>query len=98
MHGLGSASGAALGGVMADGLGWRWEFGIQVPPILLTLVVTSWVIPRDLGIHGKRETLAEAARAFDFGGCLLLTTSITFLILGLVSCCFPPLGHILVLV
>ena len=85
MHGLGSASGAALGGVMADGLGWRWEFGIQVPPILLTLVVTSWVIPRDLGIHGKRETLAEAARAFDFGGCLLLTTSITFLILGLVS-------------
>ena len=85
MFGIGSASGAALGGVMADGLGWRWEFGIQVPPILLTLAVTAWVIPRDLGVQGKRESLFEAAKAFDFAGSLLLTTSITFLILGLVS-------------
>ena len=103
MYGIGSASGAALGGVMADGLGWRWEFGIQVPPILLTLAITAWVIPRDLGVQGKRETLLEAAKAFDFAGSLLLTTSITFLILGLVSCLLPfstplslPTGHTLV--
>ena len=32
VYGVASASGAALGGVMADSLGWRWEFGIQVIP------------------------------------------------------------------
>ncbi|KAK7753304.1 hypothetical protein SLS62_004823 [Diatrype stigma] len=70
---------------MADKLGWRWEFGIQVIPIALTLCVTAWVVPADLGLVGnKRETLVEAMRAFDFGGSLLLTASITFLILGVV--------------
>jgi len=29
--GLGSASGAALGGRLCDILGWRWPFGAQVP-------------------------------------------------------------------
>lgn len=27
--GIGSSLGAALGGLLADALGWRWEFGIQ---------------------------------------------------------------------
>ena len=27
--GVGSSLGAALGGFLADALGWRWEFGIQ---------------------------------------------------------------------
>ncbi len=86
VYGVASAAGAALGGLMADRLGWRWEFGIQVFPIVLTLCVTAWVVPADLGIvpGGRRETLAEAVRAFDFAGSALLTTSITFLILGLV--------------
>lgn len=85
VYGIAAASGAALGGLMADKLGWRWEFGIQVFPIAITLCVTAWVIPPDLGLVGKRETLVEAMKAFDFGGSLLLTTSITFMILGLVS-------------
>lgn len=29
--GLGSASGAALGGWLCDTMGWRWAFGVQVP-------------------------------------------------------------------
>ncbi|RYP42443.1 hypothetical protein DL768_010335 [Monosporascus sp. mg162] len=83
VYGIGAAAGAALGGLMADRLGWRWEFGIQVPPLVLMLFVTAWVIPADLGLYEKRETLMEAVKAFDFAGSLLLTTSITFLILGL---------------
>jgi predicted MFS family arabinose efflux permease len=27
--GIGSSLGAAMGGYLADVLGWRWEFGIQ---------------------------------------------------------------------
>lgn len=86
VYGIASAAGAALGGLMADKLGWRWEFGIQVFPIALTLCVTAWVVPADLGLVGnKRETLVEAMKAFDFRGSLLLTASITSLILGVVS-------------
>lgn len=85
MFGLASAAGAALGGLMADTLGWRWEFGVQVPAILLCLVAIIILVPNDLGLVGKRETFMEAMRVFDFKGSILLTASTTFLILGLVG-------------
>ena len=78
--------GAALGGAMADYLGWRWEFGVQVPVVVLCLLVASFVIPNDLGLNGgEKKTLREAMRTFDFKGSILMSTSVTFLILGLVS-------------
>lgn len=83
VYGLASASGAALGGLMADSLGWRWEFGIQVFPIVLCLVVAVFGIPRDLGLQDKHQTFKQAMKKFDFKGSILLTTSTTFLILGL---------------
>ncbi|KAF3357266.1 Peptidyl-prolyl cis-trans isomerase-like 1 [Verticillium dahliae VDG1] len=82
-YGIGSALGAALGGAMADHLGWRWEFGIQVLPILVCVLVAFLAVPHDLGIVGKRETFLEALQAFDSRGSLLLTMSITSLVLGL---------------
>ncbi|XXG94128.1 hypothetical protein Hte_000380 [Hypoxylon texense] len=83
VYGLASASGAALGGLMADSLGWRWEFGIQVFPIVLCLIVAAIGIPRDLGLQDKHQTFKQAMKKFDFRGSILLTTSTTFLILGL---------------
>ncbi|KAI2633661.1 major facilitator superfamily domain-containing protein [Hypomontagnella submonticulosa] len=83
VYGLASALGAALGGLMADSLGWRWEFGIQVPPIILCFVVAVYAVPRDLGLQNKHQTFAEGMKTFDFRGSILLTTSTTFLILGL---------------
>ncbi|KAL7628816.1 hypothetical protein AAE478_000331 [Parahypoxylon ruwenzoriense] len=83
VYGLASAAGAALGGLMADTLGWRWEFGIQVPPLILCIVIASLCIPRNLGLYDKHHTFVQAMKAFDFRGSVLLTTSITFLILGL---------------
>ena len=81
--------GAALGGVMADYLGWRWEFGVQVPLLVVCLAVAILVVPEDLGLYGKkRQTLMEAMWTFDFKGSFLMSSSITFLILGLVSS--PP--------
>ncbi|KAM0275695.1 hypothetical protein ACHAQH_007492 [Verticillium albo-atrum] len=82
-YGIGSALGAALGGAMADHLGWRWEFGIQVFPLLVCVAVAFLTVPNHLGVVGKRETFLEALRAFDFRGSLLLTISITSLVLGL---------------
>nr|XP_036588501.1 transporter C460.03-like protein 1 [Colletotrichum truncatum]KAF6799874.1 transporter C460.03-like protein 1 [Colletotrichum truncatum] len=83
IYGVGSALGAALGGAMADHLGWRWEFGIQVPPLILCCIIAVIAVPSDLGLQGKRESFIEALKAFDFKGSILLTTSITFFVLGL---------------
>ncbi|KAK5998431.1 Multidrug resistance protein fnx1 [Cladobotryum mycophilum] len=83
VFGIGSAAGAALGGAMADALGWRWEFYVQVPPLLVCIVFAVMAIPPDIGLAGPRKSVREALRSFDFMGSALLTTTIAFLILGL---------------
>ncbi|KAI1101085.1 MFS general substrate transporter [Jackrogersella minutella] len=83
VYGLASSLGAALGGLMADSLGWRWEFGIQVFPIALCFVVAFFGIPDDLGLQNKHQSFKEGMKTFDFRGSILLTISTTFLILGL---------------
>jgi MFS family permease len=87
VFGFGSAMGAALGGAIADSLGWRWEFGVQVPFIALCVFASYFTIPRKLGLAAgiEKKSLWEAMKVFDFKGSLLLTSSVTFLILGLVS-------------
>jgi MFS family permease len=87
IFGCGGSLGAALGGAIADSLGWRWEFGVQVPAIVVCLVIATLTMPRKLGL-GKgieKKGLWEAMKLFDFKGSLLLTTSVTVLILGLVG-------------
>lgn len=83
IYGLGSALGAAIGGAMAEALGWRWEFGIQVPPLLVCLLVSAIAIPADLGVSGERKSVMQAVKEFDVKGSILLTTAVCFLILGL---------------
>ncbi|KAI1811747.1 MFS general substrate transporter [Poronia punctata] len=84
VYGVAAASGAAFGGIMADTLGWRWEFGIQLFPLALCLITAYFSMPDDLGLQsGRGQTLMQALRGFDIKGSVLLTTSVTFLILGL---------------
>ncbi len=84
--GAGSALGAATGGAIADQLGWRWEFGIQIPIIAIVFTSACIFTPRDLGLGAgvTKDGFWVAIRAFDYQGSLLLAGSITFLILGLV--------------
>lgn len=83
-YGVSATLGAALGGFMADYLGWRWEFGVQVPPLLLCIGIAAVTIPSELGLRSsKRETFGQVMKSFDFRGSFLLTSAITFLILGL---------------
>ncbi|KAF7910550.1 hypothetical protein BELL_0078g00150 [Botrytis elliptica] len=83
VFGIGAASGAALGGAIADHLGWRWEFGVQVPGLILCLIVSCFVIPNDLGLNRGKKTLKEALSVFDYKGSLLLMATITFFILAI---------------
>ncbi|KAI9683615.1 MAG: hypothetical protein M1829_004919 [Trizodia sp. TS-e1964] len=82
-YGLGSASGVAMGGYLADQLGWRWEFGVQVPAILLCLIAAALTLPPDLGKLATNKSVWESLKTFDFAGSFFLTSCVTFLILGL---------------
>lgn len=95
IFGLGTATGAAIGGFLADKLGWRWEFGVQVPILLLCLIGTCVTIPKNLGLAEgiKQKSLMEALKVFDYQGSITLCISLIFLILGLVSLNFCPLSH-----
>ncbi|KAJ6784006.1 hypothetical protein PWT90_07783 [Aphanocladium album] len=82
--GAGTAAGAASGGWLAETVGWRWEFGIQVPVLLLIFGASFVAIPDDIGIRGKPpRTVLQALQEFDLRGSALLTTSTTTFILGL---------------
>jgi MFS family permease len=84
--GLGSASGAALGGWLCDTLGWRWAFGIQVPFIAICFVMALIFTPPNLGpmLISKDEGGAWIAlKHFDSFGSVFLITTVTALILAL---------------
>lgn len=84
--GLGSACGAAFGGFLCDHLGWRWTFGIQVPPVLGILTLALLTTPKSLGPHlakNSGKTVIQTIRGFDLAGAALLSTTVAFLILGL---------------
>lgn len=70
---------------MAETLGWRWEFGVQVPLVFLVTVIAVVAIPSGIGVHHEL-TIRNARRAlkgFDIKGSILLTVSLACLILGI---------------
>ncbi|KAF2666230.1 MFS multidrug transporter [Microthyrium microscopicum] len=86
--GVGSSLGVALGGFLAETLGWRWEFGIQVPAIGVCLLVAQFSTPPDLGpmlcqTSQASHSFIDTMLSFDLAGSALLTSSVTFLILAL---------------
>jgi MFS family permease len=84
--GLGSASGAALGGWLCDRLGWRWAFGIQVPFLCLCFVMGAVFTPSNLGpmlINAGEGSAWIALKNFDSLGSVSLVITVTSLILAL---------------
>ncbi|KAF8068049.1 member of the major facilitator superfamily [Lyophyllum atratum] len=77
---MGSASGAPLGGFLADSVGWRWAFLIQVPMAILAIISVS------LTLHlPKRDTsdFSTKLKRVDFAGSLTLILTIFLLLFGL---------------
>jgi MFS family permease len=86
LYGSGAAFGAAFGGALCDSIGWRWTFGIQIPPIIFIIVIAYLFVPTDLGPQLARRSNQpwwEIVREFDIAGSFLLASSVAFLILGL---------------
>jgi len=80
MFGFGAICGASFGGSIADSIGWRWCFLLQVPISAIALVLGYLVIKNPLQVH---PTWNEIKAKVDFVGALLLVTAISIQLVGL---------------
>src|SRR5580698_6815766 len=74
--GIGAASGALLGGILTQGLGWQWVFLVNVPVGLGVLAAAPRIVP-----EGRAEL---EHRHFDVTGALLVTAGFVALVYGIV--------------
>jgi DHA2 family methylenomycin A resistance protein-like MFS transporter len=80
--GLGLTLGPLLGGLVVDGLGWRWVFGINLPVCALLGLLAWRTVPRDRPV--------ASARRFDGAAAVLLTSTVALLVFALIE--GPGLG------
>jgi EmrB/QacA subfamily drug resistance transporter len=76
MAGLGGSSGALLGGVLTEGLGWPAIFSINVPLGIAVVLLGRRVIPEGRNVH--------ATRHFDVAGATLVTGGLFAITYGIV--------------
>ncbi|CDO71943.1 hypothetical protein BN946_scf184940.g90 [Trametes cinnabarina] len=71
---LGMGLGGPLGGFVADRLGWRWAFLIQIPLFIVSFMLTSvnlhYVTP------GRSRSTREVLKRIDYGGSATLLISV----------------------
>jgi MFS family permease len=81
--GVGAICGASFGGTIADYIGWRWCFLLQVPFSIFAFVAGYYV----LGNHHQgiitESGFAALWKRVDFSGSLLLVTAVSTQLLGL---------------
>jgi EmrB/QacA subfamily drug resistance transporter len=74
--GLGASSGALLGGILTQTLGWPAIFAINVPLGVLVVALAPRVVPADVRSVGPRH--------FDVAGAVLVTAGLVGLTFGIV--------------
>ncbi|ODQ53228.1 putative MFS multidrug transporter [Saitoella complicata NRRL Y-17804] len=79
VFGVGAASGAPLGGFLADRMNWRWSFLIQVPLTVIGAIIVFFNVK---GIP-KKEHEHSALKRIDFMGAVTMVTSLCLLLFGL---------------
>src|SRR5919197_161173 len=73
---IGAAVGVSLGGLLAEGPGWRWVLFVNLPLVALSLVATFRLLP------GERRSAPSGE--FDPQGALLATGGVLLLVFGLI--------------
>ncbi|TLS28666.1 hypothetical protein PpBr36_00442 [Pyricularia pennisetigena] len=80
VYALGSATGAPIGGLLADSVGWRWSFIGQCPICLAAFAAVYLILKSpDMGHAHWREKLAK----IDFLGAACLIAAVFSLLLAL---------------
>ncbi|KAK3291581.1 major facilitator superfamily domain-containing protein [Chaetomium fimeti] len=84
--GFGAVLGASLGGVMAESIGWRWCFLLQVPVSIVALVVGYIVLenpPCAIPVTDPKHPFLFVMRRLDLIGALVLVVGLVAQLLGL---------------
>ncbi|KAK0643973.1 major facilitator superfamily domain-containing protein [Cercophora newfieldiana] len=84
--GFGAVLGASLGGAIADTIGWRWCFLLQVPVSVLALIVGYYVLENPEHTVTKlhpNNRFRSALRHVDLSGSSLLVVGLLVQLLGL---------------
>ncbi|KAF9524357.1 member of the major facilitator superfamily [Crepidotus variabilis] len=76
----GNATGASLGGYLADTIGWRWSFIIQVPLTLLAIASVTFALHLP---NLDNANLWSKLRRVDFSGAIALVLTMLSLLIGL---------------
>jgi len=80
IFGFGAICGASFGGSIADSIGWRWCFLLQVPVSAIALFLGWLVIRNPMEAHPSWREIKEKV---DFAGSLLLVSAISIQLVGL---------------
>ena len=81
--GFGAISGASFGGVIADSIGWRWCFLLQVPISIIGLGL-GWLVVANQPRTSDSDGLLKGMWAkIDFSGAILLVTALSVQLVGL---------------
>ncbi len=76
ISGVAAAAGVFLGGLLAQGPGWRWVFFINPPICALVLVGALVLLRNDSAAAGRDSTFDAQGAALITGGMLLLVYSL----------------------
>ncbi|KIJ23971.1 hypothetical protein M422DRAFT_62375 [Sphaerobolus stellatus SS14] len=79
---VGSASGAPLGGFLADNVGWRWAFLVQVPITLIAFLAVFFALHPPVQQRLEMSTWVKFRR-IDILGAIALVTAVFSLLFGL---------------
>ncbi|KAL4874483.1 major facilitator superfamily domain-containing protein [Aspergillus karnatakaensis] len=82
LHGFGSICGASLGGSIANTIGWRWCFLLQVPVSIFALFVGRVVIPKPVKKPAS-DAKTSVWKQVDLTGALLLILGLSVQLVGL---------------
>ncbi|KAK0386239.1 hypothetical protein NLU13_6076 [Sarocladium strictum] len=83
IFGFGAIAGASLGGTIADQIGWRWCFLLQVPLSIAALIIGYRVVKNQAGNPNAEWGLSAAWKRVDVVGALLLVVAVSIQLLGL---------------
>ena len=76
ISGVAAAAGVFLGGLLAQGPGWRWVFFINPPICVLVLAGALALLPNDRGARNQASTFDTQGSALITGGMVLLVYSL----------------------
>jgi len=86
IFGFGAISGASFGGSIADYIGWRWCFLLQVPISVLALILGLFYLRTPAGapeLASHNRGLETVWAKVDVSGSLLLVCGISLQLVGL---------------